>query len=227
MNAAQATDRSPARLVAWLTFVLLFVVLQYYGRSLGSPSSDVLYEWATFVGGVVQGVFLLGVATAIAWAGPARELFALRRPRGWGAAARIGVFVFVAILVVASVLDRWLGASEEQGFVPDAWDPDRAAPFAANFVVAAVLFPAVEELLFRGLGYSLLSRYGDRAAIAATAVLFALAHGLVNALPIFVVFGLGLGWLRSRTASVVPCILVHAAFNAFALAGVVVAGERG
>ena len=63
-------------------------------------------------------------------------------------------------------------------------------------------------------GFTLfLERFGSRAAIAATALLFGLAHGFLIALPIFVAMGLVLAWLRSRTRSVYPGMLVHGPFN--------------
>jgi len=46
-----------------------------------------------------------------------------------------------------------------------------------------------------------------------TALLFGLAHGFLIALPIFVAMGLVLAWLRSRTRSVYPGMLVHGTFN--------------
>ena len=48
------------------------------------------------------------------------------------------------------------------------------------------------------------------------------AHGLVEALIVLVPFGIGLAWLRDRTTSVLPGMLVHGLFNAAALAFVVV-----
>jgi membrane protease YdiL (CAAX protease family) len=87
-------------------------------------------------------------------------------------------------------------------------------------VIAAVA-PFVEELLFRGLGYSLLERYGRWPAILTVGVAFGLYHGLVQALPELVIFGCALAWLRSKTRSVYPGMLLHATFNAIALVAAV------
>ena len=43
--------------------------------------------------------------------------------------------------------------------MPKAWDSSRAAPFIANCAVVALVAPFVEELLFRGLGYGLLTQF--------------------------------------------------------------------
>ena len=81
----------------------------------------------------------------------------------------------------------------------------------------AVVAPVVEELLFRGIGFHLLARFGTIAAILGTGLAFGLYHGLVNALPVLALFGVALAWLRARTNSVYPGMLVHAAFNSVAL----------
>jgi len=46
---------------------------------------------------------------------------------------------------------------------------------------------------------------------------FALVHGLIGGFPPLLVFGVGLAYLRSRTDSIYPCMLLHASFNAFGL----------
>ena len=50
-----------------------------------------------------------------------------------------------------------------------------------------------------------------------TGILFGLAHGLVQALPLLVAFGIGLAYLRSRVDSVYPGMVVHGLFNAASL----------
>jgi membrane protease YdiL (CAAX protease family) len=216
---------SGTRLAVWLLFVLAFIALNYAARAEdGEPPEDLLYRWTTAIDAGLQALFMLVFALVICWRGPASELLALRRPTSWKTAARITLAVVVAIVVVAVALEPVLHAGDEQGFVPERWDPDRAAPFAANFVVAGLLFPIVEELIFRGAGFALFVRFGRLPAVVATGVLFALAHGLINALPVLIVFGIGLGWLRERTQSVVPPIAAHATFNSLALSAVVLSG---
>ena len=220
MTALPAAARSNVRLGAWLAFVLLIAAIAYAGRIAGDPvPQDLFYRWSFFAGALFQFGIVLVITVAIARRGEPRALFALVRPRSWGVAAGMMLAIFVGTLVLAFVVAYALGLrpGEEQGLVPREWDPSRAVPFAANFALAAVFVPIVEELLFRGLGFSLLARFGGAVAIVASGVLFGLAHGLVEALPALVGFGIGLGWLRSRTGSVYPCILLHAIFNAFAL----------
>jgi membrane protease YdiL (CAAX protease family) len=47
---------------------------------------------------------------------------------------------------------------------------------------------------------------------------FGLAHGLVEAELVLIPFGVGLAYLRDRTESVFPGMLVHGLFNGIALA---------
>ena len=122
-----------------------------------------------------------------------------------------------AIWLVGAALEPFLDANGEQGLVPDEWDSSRAAPFAAFFVTVAVVAPVVEELTYRGLGYSLLAPYGPWVAVVVTGILFGLSHGLLVALPILAFFGLVVGWLRMKTDSVYPSMILHGVFNGVAL----------
>jgi membrane protease YdiL (CAAX protease family) len=59
-------------------------------------------------------------------------------------------------------------------------------------------------------------------SILLVGTVFGLAHGLLEALIVLVPFGIGLAWLRDRTSSVVPGMVVHALFNGAALAFIIV-----
>ena len=205
------------RLVAWSTLVLLLAALQYAGRfSEGEPDRNVLYQYSTAVGSaVVYGIILL----CMLWiAGFRRDLLALRAPRSWRSALGLSLLVLVGVYVSIALIDPFLHAGREQGLTPTGWQPDHAGAYAANFVVVAGMAPIVEELTFRGVGFALLSRFGTIVALAGTSVAFAAAHGLVAGFPALFVFGLAVAYLRLRTGSLYPGMLLHASFNALALA---------
>jgi membrane protease YdiL (CAAX protease family) len=84
--------------------------------------------------------------------------------------------------------------------------------------VVVLAAPVVEELTFRGLGFSLFSRYGNVVALVVTSAAFAAAHGLVNGFPALFLFGTAVAFLRIRTGSLYPGMLLHGTFNALALA---------
>jgi len=206
------------RLVAWLTFVGAFIALAYASRaSSGEPDKDVLYEYSTAVAGLVQYAIVLAIVLWITRGPRQRDLLALRAPRSLRGAVGWSIFVIVAIYVVSGIAEPFLNPGEEQGLTPDTWERDRAGGYAVNFVVIAGVTPIVEELMFRGAGYSLLARFGQAVAIVVTGVTFGLIHGLVEALVVLTAFGIGLAWLRAKTDSVYPCIAVHSLFNAVAL----------
>ena len=121
---------------------------------------------------------------AVAWHRPRLLGSGGRRPGRAPLATVVGAFVAIAgrRLRCSNLV---LEAGEEQGLVPEEWDPDRAAQFVANFVVVAAVAPIVEELTYRGLGLAVTrDRWGMWPAIAITSVAFGLAHGLLVALPV-------------------------------------------
>jgi membrane protease YdiL (CAAX protease family) len=218
------------RLAGWLVFVGTLATLNYAGNLAGSdngPSADFVYQWSAALLGTVQVVIMIGIALWIATGTSLRAMFALRRPASWRRALGLAFGLFVLALVLAAALEPLLPAGEEQGLTPDGWDGDRAAQFAASFVVIAGLVPVAEELVFRGLGHTLLAAYlGIRPAVLANGVLFAVAHGLILGLPVLILFGCALAYVRERTGSIYPCIVTHAFFNGFALIAAVALGEN-
>jgi CAAX protease family protein len=211
--------RLPGRLAAWLGFALLFAALGYAARfGGGQEPKNVAYRYSSSLAALVQYALILGLLLLIALGLPKREMFALRRPPSWRRAAGYIVLALLAIWGAAVVLSPVLrGGTHEQGLVPDKWEPSHLGAFVAFFLVVTIVAPMVEELAYRGLGFTLLSPYGQRPAILGTAVLFGLAHGLLIALPVLVVFGIAVAWVRSRTGSVYPGMLLHGTFNGVAL----------
>lgn len=204
------------RLVAWIFFVALISAVAYSSRfTAGRPDRNALYQWSTAAGELA--VFVVIVTVTLAIAGSQRELLALRRPASWGQALLLGLVLLVAVYAVIAAIDPLLHGGREQGLTPTGWQPRHADAYGANFVVVAGVAPFAEELLFRGLGFSLLSRFGRWQAILAIGIAFGLYHGLVQALPELALFGCVLAWLRSKTGSVLPGMLLHATFNAIAL----------
>jgi len=215
---------SRGRLAAWTGLVGAIAALNYAARISGSSSAtsnsnNEVYSYATFGGGLVLYAIWLGIVLWIA--APRWNLLALRKPRSWPRAAGLAVAVVIAVYVVegiVSVIPLPESPGKEQGLTPTHWEPSHAGAFAANLALFALVAPFVEELTFRGLGQSLLSFLGRWQSILLVGLAFGLAHGLVEALLVLVPFGIALAWLRDRTASVYPGIIVHGLFNGIALA---------
>ena len=211
------------RLSFWVALVAAIATLNYASRFTGGSASsnarNAVYSFSTFANGIVVYLFWLGLVLAISvdrW-----DLLRLRRPRSWSRAAGLAVtavFAIYALEAVVSLLPLPQSPSKEQGLTPTHWEPAHAGAFAANVVLFSVVAPFVEELTFRGVGQSLLAFLGRWPSIVLVGVAFGLAHGLLEALLVLVPFGIALAWLRDRTDSVYPGMIVHALFNGIALA---------
>ncbi len=201
--------------LVWLAISGALVALAFAGASQSSGSDgDVLYDPSLAAGGIVFYGLLIGATFAIASAYPrSRRMDALGfRPfrARW---VWVAFGIVVATTVVAVALEPILHGGEDQGLGADRWEPDHAAAFAANAVVLILVGPFAEELFFRGLGVRVLVRYGALLAVLVTGVLFGFVHGILGALPPLVLFGIGLAWVRLRSASLWPSFIGHAAYN--------------
>jgi membrane protease YdiL (CAAX protease family) len=137
----------------------------------------------------------------------------LRRSRpGWClAAAGMAIPTFLLASAVLIVLVRLLGAAHL----------NYSEPIGANghglglIVLLICVQPAViEELAFRGIILSALrDALSDGEAIVVSAMMFMIIHCSVISLPQLLTLGLVLAWLRVRTGSLWPGIVLHFSHN--------------
>jgi membrane protease YdiL (CAAX protease family) len=210
---------SRTRLVCWIALVAAISALEYSARFSGSAAKNTrndVYSYAAFGSGLIFYGLIFVVVLAIAF--DRTDLFALQRPARRAAAIALAVLIGIYLweLVVAALPIRDPG--KEQGLTPTHWEPSHAGAFAANVVLFCAIAPVVEELTFRGVGQSLLRFTGRWPSILLVGIAFGLWHGLVQALLVLIPFGVGLAYLRDRTRSVIPGMVVHALFNGAALA---------
>jgi uncharacterized protein len=216
VNKREGTGSDNRRLVLWGSLVAILIALAYSERfSVGKPSPNVLYQWSTAVGSLIQYAVLLGLALWIARANGG--VLGLRRPVSIGRAALIVGAGLVAIYVFEGIYGAVFHPGNEQGLTPSGWQPHHAAAYIVNGIIICTCVPFVEEITYRGVGYSALERFGRWPAILGVGLLFGLSHGLVVTLPIIVAFGCVLTWIRSETGSVYPGMFLHASFNLVAL----------
>jgi glutamate-5-semialdehyde dehydrogenase len=105
-------------------------------------------------------------------------------------------------------LDDWDLAPDLDQLVGGSW---------SGFLLAVVVAPMIEEVLFRGIILrGLLGRWNTWAAIFMSAALFTLMHFNPAQAPIAFALGSVLGWLYVRTRSLGVCVLGHALNNASA-----------
>ncbi len=160
-------------------------------------------------------ILLIGVVSGRA-GGFAQFGFRFRHYRYIAAAIVFGVPIAWALTILVNRLS--LGP-------PPPEVPFRPWMTLLSFVVGAAI---QEEIIFRGLLQTTLARefpatlsfFGTLLSYAAiiVALLFGLVHVEINSITAGAAFVLGLfsGELRRRSGSLLPAILVHAVFNAFA-----------
>jgi membrane protease YdiL (CAAX protease family) len=202
----------------WLGISALLVAVAFYGASLESEDeSEALYDADLAVAGTVQYAILVLIAIALARLFPnPRNALGLRRfRRRWVWISFVVVFLTLAVGIA---LEPLLHGGEEQGLAPDEWQPEHATAFALNTALIVLLGPFVEELFFRGIGVRATTYFGTTAAILLTGVVFGGVHGVVGALIPLTLFGIGLAWIRVRSASIWPGFIAHATYNGIGVA---------
>ena len=199
------TLRAAAGLAAWLFLAALQVAaaFSFSGADAGGGDGELIYDYELALGAPLVYAVLVGLTLAIGTAyGRARDALGLRAfERRW---LGVAFGVIVVAFVVGGVFQAAFGtdAGGEQGVLPETWRPDRLPALVLNTFVTVTIVPFAEELFYRGLGVRALQIFGAPVAIGATALVFALAHGILVALPGLFVFAAGLGWARVRADSI-------------------------
>jgi membrane protease YdiL (CAAX protease family) len=211
-STRRSRTRSPVPLAIWLTISAGLIALAFWAQEQDGTTEDALYD----VDLAVNGLFFYGIVVAaslllaLAYRRPLRALGFRRFRLRW---LWISFGIVVLTIIVALALEPVLHGGERQGLAPDEWQPEHATAFALNSAVVVLLGPFAEELFFRGLGVRVLAVFGGLAAILVSGVVFGLVHGILGALPPLALFGVGLAWVRLRSASVWPSFIAHAAYN--------------
>ncbi len=214
---------SPAAAFGW-TFAVTFVFLALLGvmwALRGDAKGDLVTGFSCQFIAYALGLFLILRVYA-----PDRGIrdFLGLRPTTW-VVYPLAILLGIAVTFPADAVYDLICAR----FPPP--EPDtlsevfRASSPARRVVMGFVLAaagPATEEMFFRGaLFRPLKRRLSPALAATLTAILFAVVHLEWQMFPPILVLGLCLGLLRAWSGSLVVSTLVHAAFNAVALANLV------
>lgn len=130
----------------------------------------------------------------------------------------VGLWCLAVPIIVSSMLaSSWIFEQLGQTWEEQSWGPALKGITGTSAVVASLLavvvVPFCEELLFRGwLQQGFASVLGSRRAILIVAALFAIVHDRGVLLPIFAL-ALVLGVIRERTQRLWPCVAVHMLHN--------------
>ena len=123
--------------------------------------------------------------------------------------------IFVAAMSVYIGLIKWAGFSifrAAGAFEKAGW------PVVSMFALVSLAPAIVEEVAFRGVIQSTLRRVaGEREALLIQAALFSVLHLLPMMFVSHFFMGLCFGYMRVRSKSLYPSMVLHAAWNAYVL----------
>ncbi len=132
-----------------------------------------------------------------------------------------GYAVFLGGLVLAAMALRGLlGDAMPLGQTGDSLmgSVDSKAEAVIYFVLACVLAPIFEEIVFRGYVYAGLRRLANaRQAMLMGGLIFAVVHMNSEALVVITLIGIMLCYLYERTRSLLPGMIAHGMHNAMVL----------
>jgi membrane protease YdiL (CAAX protease family) len=196
-------------LLTWLVWQLTLEAAFFF-----SPA--VAVAWMV----VVVGLFLRIYAVPAPWNRRGRARSRVRPPgRAWPWIAVTAPAMAVLPLALWTVLLA-LGMAQEVEYPErlEAW-LKRPGGEAAFVFLAVAVAPLLEEFGFRGwIQRPMERRLGAQAAIAGSALLFAIAHFQADYLPVRLAGGLVLGSAVYATRSIWTGVALHVAWNAGALA---------
>lgn len=200
--------RSPLRSALWLYFATLAVLVGggigfglIYGQDSATPILivDVLSSLVTIVACIMN------------WGRIRDGLARVSTPRWYAGAAGMSIITFGLASGVCWLIDHFtgmVGDGYSAAFEHDGY------PFIV-VVLSVCVQPAVfEELAFRGVILSSLQRVMEnREAVLVSALMFAFLHLSVLSIVHLAIIGLALAYLRVRTGSLYPGMLMHFCHN--------------
>lgn len=100
---------------------------------------------------------------------------------------------------------------------PDLAMPEGVGGFLINVLRVSIVAALTEELSLRGYVMGNLRLFGDKFAVIASAIVFALMHGNLIQAPFALIAGFALGYLSIKTGSMWTAIVIHALNNLLSL----------
>lgn len=208
---------------AWLLIAIVAGVLTAtVGPGLGIPDVTAV---------IVAEVYLILIVVLIAIVRPIEALGLTKfRWADVGLAAGVCGIAYVVSALLQRTFGPWTWSSTVAILKAMGSDDGRlmaADPTMAAIIIvrACALAAVAEELLFRGAFYAWLRTHlGPGAVIPITAGAHATIHMFPAVMPLAFLLGLGFGWIRERSGSTIPVIIVHGLHNAVLIGWAYLAG---
>ena len=191
-------------------------------HSLDAPK--VITLKAILANSVVYSSLILGIFGVMGFQRESAVEFFGLRPARFPKAAGTGLLWLVAtyplILATQSFVQAIFGETDDSQMIVRYFiehpDPRHRA---AVIVMAVIVAPVAEEILFRGYFYGVIRRFGGRlAAILTSSLLFAAIHVHLPSMLGLGILAVILCLLYERTGSLWATITMHATFNATTIA---------
>ena len=132
-------------------------------------------------------------------------------------AVPFGFFICLAGNYVTSLFVNFMDEIGIHLSAPEFDVPSGLGGRLIYIVSIAVVPPLVEEFAIRGVIMQPLRRYGDKFAILASALIFAVLHGNLIQAPFALIAGIGIGYAVCLTNSVWTGVLIHAVNNFYSV----------
>jgi hypothetical protein len=130
----------------------------------------------------------------------------------------VGTYMIVSI--AGAVISALFGDPPDQDLVTDLRDEDSAAVLVGFALMTCVIAPLAEEFFFRGFLFrALAERLGLLWGVVIGGAIFGLVHwpgGSLEGAAVLGALGAMLCLMVYYTASLLPCIIMHASFNSLA-----------
>ncbi len=231
--------------MAPVTPILLFLAWLVGGEMLQRLAYQVaghIEEWqAVFLGQLVYSVGSLGIVALILFVakldfarglkGLGLRLQTVPKDLGLGFLTLLGTWPLVlaamslTILVTRHFYGRQYRIPPHEALKLITESPALALQVLL-VIVAVVVAPVIEEMLFRGLFQTTIRSYLQRPwpAIALTSLMFAAIHGNVSHWPSLFALAMGLGYAYEKSGSLLRPIFMHAMFNGLTIVTVLTQG---
>ena len=230
--ALQMGQRAPA--LSWRWTIFLVIVTAFFSNVFVAYCFDIVHLvlfgypsinssiWSLASGGlsiVLQTAFLAAFVPSNGCR--SKEYFGLQLPKK----PRYAIIGITAVIGLLLLRLTFLARTSSPVIMPDVLEEYRAAKdagaFSILFFALVVIYPLGEELIFRGFMFRGLenTRIGKTGAIVVTALMWSATHTPYVLSYLFWVFidGLLLGWIRSRTESVLGTSIAHMGLNLIVL----------
>ena len=212
-----------AALAALVAMTLIQFLVLAGVEVAGGDSDDLVSSNAAGIAlTAVFDAFLVICSIALVWrltGRPTPARFALSPARlGKSVAWILGTFL--AVWLAGAIIALLFGEPEDQDLVTELKGEDAVLALAAFGVMTCVLAPLAEEFFFRGFLFRTLAERLNLAwGVVLGGAIFGLVHwpgGSAEGVIVLGTLGAMLCLMVYYTASLIPCIIMHAGFNSLA-----------